>query len=310
MSNSFDAQRGYPPAQSQNGYSLGSRQAAPIVRGPQSGTGAPPAWDGPSARTPEGPGSRVAQAPEQSGRQAPSRDAGPAAWGSAPAQDNWSPGPMPSRPQQRADDQPRGRFVDQDDRAPSGSRDPYDDPRDRYVDDPRDREARPVAREQAVPEEYGAAPEHHDRARGERPRDDYGRDDYGRDDYARDGRQDQDAYRGGDRQDDRRDDSRFDQAAERDERPAPPAASSGQSEDALTIGRGRNNSIVLDDMLVSRQHVQISADDYGLLIEDLGSRNGTFVNGRRIDRSHLHEGDRIGIGASTFEVRDGWLVSI
>ena len=82
------------------------------------------------------------------------------------------------------------------------------------------------------------------------------------------------------------------------------------ADEALTIGRGRTNSIVLDDMLVSRQHVRITVDDEGLVIEDLGSRNGTFVNGRRIERTHLHEGDRIGIGASTFEVRDGWLVSI
>ncbi|TWP35283.1 FHA domain-containing protein [Leekyejoonella antrihumi] len=82
------------------------------------------------------------------------------------------------------------------------------------------------------------------------------------------------------------------------------------ADDALTIGRGRGNSILLDDMLVSRQHVRITADDEGLVLEDLGSRNGTFVNGRRVERTHLHEGDHIGVGASTFEVRDGWLVTI
>ena len=82
------------------------------------------------------------------------------------------------------------------------------------------------------------------------------------------------------------------------------------SDDSLTIGRSRDNSIVLDDMLVSRRHVVITADDEGLLLRDVGSRNGTFVNGRRVEQIHLHEGDRIGIGASTFEVRDGWLVAI
>lgn len=81
-------------------------------------------------------------------------------------------------------------------------------------------------------------------------------------------------------------------------------------DDSLTIGRSRSNSIVLDDMLVSRRHVVITADEEGLLLRDLGSRNGTFVNGRRVEQTHLHEGDRIGIGASTFEVRDGWLVSV
>ncbi|MEO8851720.1 MAG: FHA domain-containing protein [Allobranchiibius sp.] len=81
-------------------------------------------------------------------------------------------------------------------------------------------------------------------------------------------------------------------------------------EEALTIGRGRANSIVLDDMLVSRHHVRITADDEGLVLQDLGSRNGTYVNGERVERIALHEGDRLGIGATTFEVRDGWLVSV
>lgn len=80
--------------------------------------------------------------------------------------------------------------------------------------------------------------------------------------------------------------------------------------EALTIGRGRENSIVLDDMLVSRHHVRITADANGLILEDLGSRNGTYVNGRRVERTHLSEGDRIGIGAATFEVRDGWLLNV
>lgn len=89
-----------------------------------------------------------------------------------------------------------------------------------------------------------------------------------------------------------------------------PAAQEEPDDDALTIGRSRGNSIVLDDMLVSRQHVRITADDEGLVLEDLGSRNGTYVNGRRVERTHLTEGDRIGIGAATFEVRDGWLVTL
>lgn len=92
--------------------------------------------------------------------------------------------------------------------------------------------------------------------------------------------------------------------------PAPaPEPAAAADDDSLTLGRARSNSIVLDDMLVSRHHARISADDHGLVIEDLGSRNGTFVNGRRVQSTRLHEGDRIGIGASTFEVRDGWLVS-
>lgn len=91
--------------------------------------------------------------------------------------------------------------------------------------------------------------------------------------------------------------------------PAPAEPEPSNDDDSLSLGRARSNSIVLDDMLVSRHHARISADDQGLIIEDLGSRNGTFVNGRRVQTTRLHEGDRIGIGASTFEVRDGWLVS-
>ena len=90
----------------------------------------------------------------------------------------------------------------------------------------------------------------------------------------------------------------------------PPAEPAADDEEALTIGRGKNNSIVLDDMLVSRHHVRITADDEGLVLQDLGSRNGTYVNGERVERTALHEGDRLGVGATTFEVRDGWLVSL
>ena len=81
-------------------------------------------------------------------------------------------------------------------------------------------------------------------------------------------------------------------------------------DETVTIGRSRENTIVLDDMLVSRRHVVIMADDEGLLLRDVGSRNGTFVNGRRVEQTHLQEGDRIGIGASTFEVQNGWLLSV
>lgn len=88
------------------------------------------------------------------------------------------------------------------------------------------------------------------------------------------------------------------------------AASEPADDEALTIGRSRDNSIVLDDMLVSRRHLRITADDEGLLLEDLGSRNGTYVNGRRVERAHLQEGDRIGVGGTTFEVRNDWLVTI
>ena len=63
-----------------------------------------------------------------------------------------------------------------------------------------------------------------------------------------------------------------------------------------TIGRGRHNHMVVEDSLVSRRHCQIHREDGGFFIEDLGSTNGTFVNGQRIHRHVLRSGDVIKLG--------------
>jgi len=70
--------------------------------------------------------------------------------------------------------------------------------------------------------------------------------------------------------------------------------------DALTIGRSASCEIALDDDKVSRQHARIELDGVELKIRDLGSRNGTRVNGKRI-RSELRlvDGDQIQFGHST-----------
>jgi signal transduction histidine kinase/ActR/RegA family two-component response regulator len=64
------------------------------------------------------------------------------------------------------------------------------------------------------------------------------------------------------------------------------------------IGRCSGADIALEDTLVSREHVTISRDEGGWLARDLGSRNGTFVNGRRIDVHRLRYGDRLAVGQS------------
>lgn len=70
--------------------------------------------------------------------------------------------------------------------------------------------------------------------------------------------------------------------------------------EALRFGRGLDNDVVLDSLSVSRDHARLTrAGD--LAIEDLGSRNGTFVNGQRIQRARVAPGDRIRLGAT--EVR-------
>jgi serine phosphatase RsbU (regulator of sigma subunit)/pSer/pThr/pTyr-binding forkhead associated (FHA) protein len=58
------------------------------------------------------------------------------------------------------------------------------------------------------------------------------------------------------------------------------------------IGRTINNDIPLDHHGISREHAIITQDELGFFITDLGSRNGTFVNGRSIDgKTHLFDGD-------------------
>ena len=64
----------------------------------------------------------------------------------------------------------------------------------------------------------------------------------------------------------------------------------------ITIGRGPDNVIVLADPKASRRHCVIEKSDEGVIIRDLGSRNGTTVNGSRIEVSPLKEGDIIGVG--------------
>jgi pSer/pThr/pTyr-binding forkhead associated (FHA) protein len=74
---------------------------------------------------------------------------------------------------------------------------------------------------------------------------------------------------------------------------------------ALSLGRELGD-VVVDDPEVSRRHAVVRPardDPAGLEIEDLGSLNGTWVNGRRIDRpTRLAPGDRVRVGDSFLEV--------
>jgi len=72
----------------------------------------------------------------------------------------------------------------------------------------------------------------------------------------------------------------------------------------LRIGRTPDNDIVLEDLEVSRHHAELrKLPDGRYLIADVGSHNGTFVNGRRITSRVLAEDDIIGIGHSTFRLK-------
>ena len=64
----------------------------------------------------------------------------------------------------------------------------------------------------------------------------------------------------------------------------------------VSLGRGITNDIVLDDTRVSRSHAQLEYGAQGVTLEDLGSSNGTRVNGVRIKRATLKPEDTISIG--------------
>jgi DNA-binding CsgD family transcriptional regulator len=70
----------------------------------------------------------------------------------------------------------------------------------------------------------------------------------------------------------------------------------------VTIGRDPTNDVILEeDKLVSRSHAEVVVRSEQWYLVDLGSRNGTIVNGRAAHRHPLRDGDIIGIGSAHFE---------
>jgi ABC-type multidrug transport system ATPase subunit len=78
---------------------------------------------------------------------------------------------------------------------------------------------------------------------------------------------------------------------------------------AMRIGRIPENDLVLSDLDVSRHHAELRKSPTGSYeIVDLGSHNGTFVNGQRVAAKLLTEHDLVSIGHSTFRLKGGELV--
>jgi ABC transport system ATP-binding/permease protein len=76
----------------------------------------------------------------------------------------------------------------------------------------------------------------------------------------------------------------------------------------MRIGRSPDNDLVVSDLAVTRRHAELRKSLSGRYeIIDLGSHNGTYVNGARVDRAELTEADIIGIGHATFRLADGEL---
>jgi hypothetical protein len=73
--------------------------------------------------------------------------------------------------------------------------------------------------------------------------------------------------------------------------------------DGLRIGRSRDNDVVVRDGRASRRHARIVAAAGGFAIEDGGSSNGTFVDGKPVRRAPLAPGTTVTIGDTHFAVR-------
>lgn len=69
-----------------------------------------------------------------------------------------------------------------------------------------------------------------------------------------------------------------------------------------TVGRAGRADFVVDAGMVSRFHCRLTAGAAELEVTDLGSTNGTFVNGTRVERAALRDGDRLGVGRVEFLV--------
>lgn len=70
-----------------------------------------------------------------------------------------------------------------------------------------------------------------------------------------------------------------------------------------TLGRGADNDVQLVDGGISRRHAEIRVEADGVHVVDVGSTNGTTVNGRAVQRSLLHDGDTVLLGRTTLTFR-------
>jgi len=70
----------------------------------------------------------------------------------------------------------------------------------------------------------------------------------------------------------------------------------------VTIGRAPDNDLSVDNLAVSNYHAKIYYEAGRMVIEDLDSLNGTFVNDLRVERATLHDGDKVHVGKHTIKV--------
>jgi tetratricopeptide (TPR) repeat protein len=73
---------------------------------------------------------------------------------------------------------------------------------------------------------------------------------------------------------------------------------------AYTLGRGPDNDLVLPDIACSRRHAQIVREGEAWFVEDMGSGNGTVLNGQKIKRERLQDGDEVEVGNTVLAFHD------
>jgi pSer/pThr/pTyr-binding forkhead associated (FHA) protein len=73
---------------------------------------------------------------------------------------------------------------------------------------------------------------------------------------------------------------------------------------AVTLGRGPECDFIVRNATVSARHAELSRSAEGWTLRDLGSRNGTRVNGWLVEEQHLADGDEVTFGDSTFVFRE------
>ncbi len=73
-----------------------------------------------------------------------------------------------------------------------------------------------------------------------------------------------------------------------------------------TMGRAKRSDFIVENFLLSRAHCRFTLSSSNeLLVEDLDSTNGTFVNGQKVKRAVLATGDRVKVGRIEFAVANG-----
>jgi pSer/pThr/pTyr-binding forkhead associated (FHA) protein len=70
----------------------------------------------------------------------------------------------------------------------------------------------------------------------------------------------------------------------------------------LVIGRGRSADLVIAEPTISRAHAAVGHDAEGFFVQDLGSTNETHVNGGKVQRQGLKDGDRLQMGKLVIEI--------